>query len=198
MELSRSRSWAPVLLAGALALSACGGDVTPDADGNYVGTVTQVREDSLRMDVDSGGDMRVDTFGVCGDATATFISVGDRLTITANREVTDFDATAILNEEGQPACEANSAPSQEGDAGESAAGEGEEGDATDTTAGDQSGSSTVTQQEAEDIALESVGEGRVTFSGPEDDRGAAWEVEITRDDGSEVDVLVDAEGNVIP
>lgn len=42
-----------------------------------------------------------------------------------------------------------------------------------------------------------MGEGTVTFSGPEDDRGATWEIESTRPDGSEVDVLVDAEGNVI-
>lgn len=185
MKLVKTPRWSPLLVVGALALSACGNDVTADADGNYVGTVTQVREDSLSMDVDSGGSMRVDTFGVCGDATPNFISVGDRLTISANREAVGFDATAILNEDGQPACESTPATQ-------------EEGDAADSTAGDESGSGTVTQQEAEEAALAFVGSGRVTFTGPEDARGAAWEVEVTLDDGSEVDVLVDAEGNVIP
>jgi uncharacterized membrane protein YkoI len=67
---------------------------------------------------------------------------------------------------------------------------------TDAEASDVAGP--VTQEQAEQAALAAVGDGRVTWSGPEDDRGAAWEVEITRDDGSEIDVLVDASGNVIP
>lgn len=56
---------------------------------------------------------------------------------------------------------------------------------------------TVTLQEAERIAVAAVGEGRVTWSGREDDRGAAYEIEVTRDDGTEVDVLIDAAGNVV-
>jgi uncharacterized membrane protein YkoI len=55
----------------------------------------------------------------------------------------------------------------------------------------------VTREEAEQIALDSVGSGSVTWSGPEDDRGAAWEVEVTRPDGSEVDVLIAADGTVV-
>lgn len=58
-------------------------------------------------------------------------------------------------------------------------------------------SGTVSRGAAEATALAAVGEGRVTWSGPEDDRGAAWEVEITRPDGSEVDVLVAADGTVV-
>jgi len=50
---------------------------------------------------------------------------------------------------------------------------------------------------AEQIALEAVGGGQVTWTGREDDLGAAWEIEVTRPDGSEVDVLVDAFGNVV-
>jgi hypothetical protein len=42
-----------------------------------------------------------------------------------------------------------------------------------------------------------VGGGRVTWSGREDDRGAAWEIEVTRPDGSEVDVLIAADGSVV-
>lgn len=55
----------------------------------------------------------------------------------------------------------------------------------------------VTREQAEQAALEAVGSGQVTWSGPEDDRGAAWEVEVTRPDGSEVDVLVAADGTII-
>ncbi|WP_129677152.1 PepSY domain-containing protein [Candidatus Chloroploca sp. Khr17] len=56
---------------------------------------------------------------------------------------------------------------------------------------------TVSRSQAEQAALDAVGSGRVTWSGPEDDRGAAWEVEVTRPDGSEVDVLVAADGTII-
>ena len=64
--------------------------------------------------------------------------------------------------------------------------------------GDESSATgTVSREQAEQAALEAVGSGQVTWSGPEDDRGAAWEVEITRPDGSEVDVLVAADGTVI-
>jgi uncharacterized membrane protein YkoI len=55
----------------------------------------------------------------------------------------------------------------------------------------------VTREEAEAAALAAVGEGRVTWSGPEDDRGAAWEIEVTRPDGTEVDVLVAADGSIV-
>jgi uncharacterized membrane protein YkoI len=55
----------------------------------------------------------------------------------------------------------------------------------------------VSRAEAERAALDAVGEGQVTWSGREDDRGAAWEVEVTRPDGSEVDVLVAADGTVV-
>lgn len=58
-------------------------------------------------------------------------------------------------------------------------------------------SGSVSREEAEQAALDAVGEGRVTWSGPEDDRGAAWEVEVTRPDGSEVDVLVAADGSIV-
>lgn len=180
------------MIAGALALSACSSDdVSPDADGNYVGVVTSVREDELEMDVDSGGSMRVDTFAVCGDRTPAFISVGDRLTITADRETVGFDAITILDEAGQPACEepAGDAGATDGDGGST---DGDTGGTDGETA-----AGTVTLQEAEEAALAAVGEGRVTFSGPEDDRGAAWEIEVTRDDGSEIDVLVAPDGSII-
>jgi len=55
----------------------------------------------------------------------------------------------------------------------------------------------VSRQEAERAAVSAVGGGRVTWVGREDERGAAWEVEVTRADGSEVDVLVAADGSIV-
>lgn len=55
----------------------------------------------------------------------------------------------------------------------------------------------ISREEAEQVALDAVGDGRVTWSAPEDDRGAAWEIEVTRTDGSEVDVLIAADGSVV-
>ncbi len=68
-----------------------------------------------------------------------------------------------------------------------------------TTAG---GGSVITLGDAESAALGFI-ENRdgqpasVTGSGPEDDFGAAWEVEVTREDGVEFDVYVDASGEVV-
>jgi len=55
----------------------------------------------------------------------------------------------------------------------------------------------IDQATAEQVALAHLGEGRVTWVGPEDDRGAAWEIEVTLPGGREVDVLVDANGQVV-
>lgn len=55
----------------------------------------------------------------------------------------------------------------------------------------------VDQAVAEQAALAYLGQGRVTWVTPEDDRGAAWEIEVTLPNGREVDVLVDASGQVI-
>lgn len=48
----------------------------------------------------------------------------------------------------------------------------------------------MSRQEAAQAALDEIGEGRVTWISREDERGAAWEVEITRPNGREIDVLV--------
>jgi hypothetical protein len=58
-------------------------------------------------------------------------------------------------------------------------------------------SGVVDQAAAEQAALAYLGDGRVTWVSPEDDRGAVWEIEVTLSDGREVDVLVDATGAVI-
>jgi hypothetical protein len=55
----------------------------------------------------------------------------------------------------------------------------------------------VDQAAAERAALAYLGEGRVTWVSQEDDYGAAWEIEVTLPDGREVDVYVDATGQVV-
>jgi hypothetical protein len=59
------------------------------------------------------------------------------------------------------------------------------------------GNGVVDQATAEQAALAYLGEGRVTWVSPEDDRGAAWEIEVTLPTGREVDVYVDAAGEVV-
>jgi uncharacterized membrane protein YkoI len=55
----------------------------------------------------------------------------------------------------------------------------------------------VDQATAEQAALAHLGEGRVTWVTREDDYGAAWEIEVTLPNGREVDVYVDANGQVV-
>ncbi|QAY68856.1 PepSY domain-containing protein [Xylanimonas protaetiae] len=55
----------------------------------------------------------------------------------------------------------------------------------------------ITLAAAKAVALASVGEGQVTGYDDEDDHGARWEIEVTRPDGSEVDVYVAADGRVV-
>lgn len=65
------------------------------------------------------------------------------------------------------------------------------------TPGTVPSSTVIDQATAEQVALAHLGEGQVTWVTPEDDRGAAWEVEVTLPSGREVDVLVDANGQVV-
>ena len=67
------------------------------------GVVERVRSDALSLRV--GEDMiRVDTWAVCGDETARYISVGDQLTVFGNRDVITYYATRILDSNGEPVC----------------------------------------------------------------------------------------------
>ena len=99
----------PRVLAGTavvtLLMASCGGGRgSTNADGDYEGVVARVWADGLRLDLDSGGDIRVDTWGVCGDETARHIRPGDRITVSASRDLFSRDAWQILDETGEPAC----------------------------------------------------------------------------------------------
>ena len=62
--------------------------------GQYQGIVEQVWEDGFRLNT---GDrtFRVDSWDVYGDATASYLSVGDRVTLTGEFDGGEFDAFTI-------------------------------------------------------------------------------------------------------
>ena len=64
-------------------------------------------------------------------------------------------------------------------------------------AGTATSGNAINRRQASRAALDHIGSGRVTYIYPEDDIGAAWEVEVTKPDGSEVDVLVAPDGSII-
>lgn len=83
---------------------AAGAKFPRNEDGGFAGTVTSVRQDSLRMQIGDSGEMLVDTWAVCGDDTARTISVGDEIVVFADRELFSYDAWRILDAAGEPAC----------------------------------------------------------------------------------------------
>lgn len=66
--------------------------------------MARVWEDGVRLDVDGGRSVRVDTWDVCGDHTARNISVGDRVVVFADRDGFGYDATKIVDAAGNQPC----------------------------------------------------------------------------------------------
>ena len=83
---------------GALAVMGIGAVVVrpnlSHAQTTHTGTVERVWEDGFQLNT---GDrtLRVDTWDVYGDSTATYVSVGDELTITGEFENGEFDAFTV-------------------------------------------------------------------------------------------------------
>jgi len=71
---------------------------------SFTGTVQRVWEDGFRLNT---GDrsLRVDTWDLYGDATASYIRVGDQITMTGEFDGREFDAFSITN--GSSTAEAN-------------------------------------------------------------------------------------------
>jgi hypothetical protein len=70
-------------------------DPNPGPNSNaYSGTVERVWEDGFQLNT---GDrtLRVDTWAVYGDNTASYVSVGDRITMTGEFENGEFDASTV-------------------------------------------------------------------------------------------------------
>lgn len=70
---------------------------------SFAGTVTRVWEDGFRLDT---GDRTivVDTWSLCGDATESSVSEGDRLTLTGEFDGREFDAFSMTNAAGTAIC----------------------------------------------------------------------------------------------
>jgi hypothetical protein len=66
----------------------------PSGPNAYMGTVEQVWEDGFRLNT---GDrtFKVDTWDLYGDRTPSYVSVGDRLTLTGEFENGELDAFTI-------------------------------------------------------------------------------------------------------
>ena len=76
----------------------------PQTSGTaFTGTVERVWEDGLRLNT---GDrtLRVDSWGLCSDFTASYVSVGDRLTVTGQFDGGEFDAFSITNSDNTGVC----------------------------------------------------------------------------------------------
>lgn len=81
--------------AEAVAADVVAANVTPRPDSQtYTGTIERVWEDGFQLNT---GDriLRVDSWDVYGDNTASYVSVGDRITITGKFENGEFDAFTV-------------------------------------------------------------------------------------------------------
>ena len=104
------------IVIGALAVSGIGAAlVLPNlshAQTTHTGTVEQVWEDGFRLNT---GDrtLRVDAWTVYGDSTASYVAVGDELTITGEFEGREFDAFSIAGtDSGSTATATTAAPAE--------------------------------------------------------------------------------------
>ena len=73
----------------------------------FTGTVERVWEDGLRLSTDDR-NLRVDSWNLCGDFTASHVSVGERLTVTGEFDGDEFDASSITNSDGARVCSSRS------------------------------------------------------------------------------------------
>ena len=88
-----------------LGLAACGmANSVRAQDGSFTGTVERVWEDGFRLNT---GDrsFRVDSWSLCGDATASFVAAGDQLTLTGEFDGGEFDAFSIVDTDGVAVCQ---------------------------------------------------------------------------------------------
>jgi len=121
-----------------------------------------------------------------GGGTAVEVETSDDPGVAYEVEVRTNDGTEVdvdLNDDLQPVA-------QERDAD----------DADDDHAGDDIDDRVLSNEErtaAEQAALEATGGGTVLQAEASDDRGAAYEVEVRTDDGTEWDVALDADDQVV-
>lgn len=93
-----------VVGAAAMLLAGCSPKGQVNSDGAFAGTVSRVWEDGLNLAIEGGNTIRVDTWSVCGDFTATSIASGDAIQVWATRDLFSYEAWQIQNADGEPAC----------------------------------------------------------------------------------------------
>lgn len=74
-------------------------------DGAFEGTVSQVWEDGMILEIEGRNPLLIDTWNACGDNTSRFISVNDRVRVYASRDMISYDSWRILDEDGQLICD---------------------------------------------------------------------------------------------
>ena len=91
-----------LILSGLIAVSIVS-NAQAQSSGSLTGTVERVWEDGFRLNT---GDrtLHVDSWDICGDFTANYVNVGDRLTVTGEFEGGEFDAFSITTSDGTPLC----------------------------------------------------------------------------------------------
>lgn len=195
-KLVRAAFGSAVLVAAALAGTGCGSDDSagpePAAASPQTGAVATPEATSAATAADasdSGGPVTQEqaeqaALAAVGDGQVTWSGPEDDRGAAWEIEVTRSDGTEVDVLVAADGSIVNQVDKYTGPA---------QGGAGSSASGGQ-----VTLQDAERLAVEAVGEGRVTWSGREDERGAAFEIEVTLDDGREVDVLIDANGNLVP
>jgi uncharacterized membrane protein YkoI len=129
------------------------------------------------------------------------LGIGGMSLLGASNDAVALQAASLPSQEARPEVAVDGAASG-GEAG--TADVGSASGSTVATTGPQPSSGlaerdggVVDRSTAERAALAYVGEGRVTWVSQEDDYGAVWEIEVTLPNGREVDVYVDAAGQVV-
>ncbi|MGC9504126.1 hypothetical protein [Baaleninema sp.] len=72
-----------------------------DRNLTVTGTIERVWEDGFRLNT-GDRNYHVDSWEVCGDNTASHLAPGDRVTVTGELEGGEFDAYAIVKDNGTP------------------------------------------------------------------------------------------------
>jgi hypothetical protein len=77
--------------------------VSAQNNDSFTGIVERVWEDGFRLNT---GDrtIRVDSWEVCGDFTASYVTVGNRISIIGEFEGREFDAFGIMDTDGNSLC----------------------------------------------------------------------------------------------
>ena len=92
-------------------MAACGATAAASAaEVTLNAPVLSVYDDGFRMADDRGLALRVDAWSLCGDSTRNYISRGDRLVVTGDRDWRWVAAQSITKAGGTPACPADAAP----------------------------------------------------------------------------------------